>query len=283
MFMEEFRGKRVALIGASHGIGEQMARQMAAAGARLSLADLSGEPIEALGKQLADNGVNVITTVVDVRDEAAVEMFAERTFAHFGELDYCFHNAGVSAVGNVWKIPLADWHWSFDVNVMGPVHSVRAFIPRMIDQDNECHFVITASAAGLITSWGGASYSASKHALIGLAETLECDLQKAGAKVKNHVVCPGYVLSNLHNSLDYRPADEWDPADPAYADSDYAEAMQRSTKSTGEIGMTTEEAVQIILNQLARGDFLILTHPQLGPVIEKRYHNLISGVRPGIA
>lgn len=281
--MKEYEGKVVALIGAAHGIGHELVLQLADRGVKFSLADRSAGPLDELKTQLEDRGIEVITSLVDVPNPEQMEGFAVRTFDHYGSVDYCFHNAGISAVGNVWKMPLSDWQWLIDVNLMGPVNAVRAFIPRMIAQDRECYFIITASAAGFVTGWGGAGYAASKHAVIGLAETLELDLRKASTKVKSYVICPAYVLSNLHNSLDYRPAEAWDPGDPAYKDSDYAEAMQRSVLSTSEAGMPTDEAVRAILQKLDEDEFVIMTHPQYGPVIERRYHNLVTGKRPGAA
>lgn len=283
MSTKEYDDKVVALIGAGTGIGREIAVQLGAAGAKLALACLGAGPLEQLRQELEQSGVAVTTTVLDVRDRNAIESFAQATFDHYGEVDYVFHNAGISAVGNAWTMPPGDWEWLLDVNLKGPIYSIQSFIPRLIAQDREAHFIITASAAGLITGWGGAGYAASKHAVIGLSETLELDLQRAGAKVKTHVICPGYVLSNLHNSLQYRAEGEWDPNDPAYQDPDYEAAMARSVKSTGEVGMPTDEAVRGIFAGIARGDFVILTHPQFGPVIEKRYHNLVTGARPGTA
>jgi NAD(P)-dependent dehydrogenase (short-subunit alcohol dehydrogenase family) len=283
MIVSDYRDKVVAVVGAGHGIGRELVRQLAEQGAKFALASRPTGPLPELERELKDQGVEVVTALLDVRDPDALEAFAAQTFDHYGAVDYCFHNAGIAAVGNSWKMPLADWRWLMDVNLMGPVHGIRAFVPRLIAQDRECHFIITASAAGFVTAWGGAAYAASKHALIGLAESLELDLQKANAKVVSHVICPAYVLSNLHNSLDYRRADEWDPADPAYQDPDYLEAMERSARSTSGTGMPTDEAVRAMLEKLAAGDFVIMTHPQYGPVIEQRYGRLVSGRRPGAA
>jgi NAD(P)-dependent dehydrogenase (short-subunit alcohol dehydrogenase family) len=281
--MKEYQDTVVALSGAASGIGRELAIQLADRGAKLSLADRSPESLEELRCQLVGQGVEVLTSVIDVADPDQMEQYAASTFERFGSVDYCFHNAGISAVGNAWTMPLSDWRWLVDVNLMGPVNAVRAFIPAMIAQDRECYFVITASAAGFVTGWGGAGYAASKHAVIGLAESLELDLRKASTKVKSSVICPAYVLSNLHNSLDYRPAEGWNPEDPAYTDSTYTEAMQRSVLSTSEVGMPTDEAVRAILQGLDQDKFVIMTHPQYGPVIEARYHDLVTGKRPGVA
>lgn len=279
--MKEYKGKVVAITGAAHGIGRELVWQLAAKGAKFSLADAQAEPLAELARQLEDKGVEVITSTFDVRSSDEMDKFAGKTFAAYGTVDYFFNNAGISAVGNAWKMPLNDWDWLIDVNLKGAVHGIRAFVPRMIEQDKECYVIITASAAGLVTLWGGAGYAASKHAVIGMAETLELDLRRAGTKVKSYVICPSFVLSNLHNSLDYRPADEWDKNDPAYQNIDYLEADERSKQSTGVAGMATDEAVRTILEEFDADKFIILTHQHVVPLVEKRYHNLLAGKRPG--
>ncbi len=283
MITDHYQGKVVALTGAASGIGHELVRQLAGKGARFSLADIRHTELHAFSDELKVQGVDVITSHVDVRNPAEVQAFADRTFETYGRIDYVFSNAGVSAVGNTWRMPIVDWHWLVDVNLMGAIHAARAFVPGLIAQDRPCHFVVTASAAGFVTGWGGAGYAATKHALIGVVESLELDLQKAGAQVKSHVICPGYVLSNLHNSFDYRSEVEWNPDDPAYQDSDYVDAMERSIRSTSVTGMPTDEAVTTILTELDDDKFVIFTHPQYIPVIKTRYANLLAGERPGLA
>ncbi|MDR3360818.1 MAG: SDR family NAD(P)-dependent oxidoreductase [Bifidobacteriaceae bacterium] len=284
--MKDYQGKVVAITGAASGIGREMVGQLAAKGARFSLADIGDERLSQMREELEALGVEAVTSHVDVRVPEEMEHFAVKTIGEFGTVDYMFNNAGISAVGNAWKMPLSDWRWLIDVNLFGPVNACRAFIPRMIELDKECCFVITASAAGFVSAWGGAGYSASKHAVIGMAEGLESDLRKAGAQVKVHVIAPSYVQSNLHNSLQYRQAAEWDPADPAYSDADYKDAMDRSTKSTSEdggVGIPVDEAVRRILTGLDEDRFVILTHPETASYIENRYHRFMVGKRPGQA
>lgn len=279
--MKEYQGKVVALTGAANGIGREIVMQLLARGAKFSLADIQAKPLEALAEEIRSRGGEVITCCFDVRDLNAMQNFARTTFERYGTVDYFFNNAGISAVGNAWKMPMEDWDWLFDVNIKGVVHGIKAFIPGMIEQDKECFFITTASAAGLVTLWGGAGYAASKHAVIGMSETLELDLRKAGTKVKSYVICPSFVLSNLHNSMDYRQDGEWDRNNPAYQDADYLEANERSIQSTGVAGMPTDEAVRTILHELDEDKFMILTHSHVAALVQDRYNRLLSGKRPG--
>lgn len=278
--MKKYKDKVVAITGAASGIGKEIVMQLAKKGAKFSLGDIDAENLAVLQSELQSKGVESMAVTLDVSKYDQMQNFADKTFQKFGTVDYVFNNAGISAVGNAWKMPLTDWEWLLDVNFRGVVHGIKAFIPLMITQDKECYFINTASAAGFVTGWGGAAYAASKHGVIAISETLEIDLQKAGAKVKSYVICPGYVISNLHNALDHRPDDQWDKNDPAYQDKDYLEAMERSITSTSKTGMPTSEAVASILKQLDEDKFVIMTHDHIAPWVENRYRNLVAGKRP---
>lgn len=279
--MKDYKNKIVAITGAAHGIGREIAIQLAEKGAKLAIADVQAEPLFELAQQLKDRGVGVITSCFDVRNYEEMKNFASKTYEAYGSVDYFFNNAGISAVGTAWKMPLNDWDWLIDVNLKGPMYGIRAFVPEMIKSDKECFVITTASAAGLVTLWGGAGYAASKHAVVGMSETLELDLRRIGSKVKSYVVCPSFVISNLHNSMDYRSEDEWDRNNPFYQDPDYIEANERSIHSTGVAGMPTDEAVRNILKELDEDKFLILTHSHVTKLVESRYDNLLAGKRPG--
>ena len=102
--MADYKGKVVTITGAASGLGKGMAARFGEKGARLSLADLDAENLGRLEAELKGKKVEVMTTVLDVRDGEAVDQFAERTFAAFGGVDYCINNAGVHSMGTIWRI-----------------------------------------------------------------------------------------------------------------------------------------------------------------------------------
>jgi NADP-dependent 3-hydroxy acid dehydrogenase YdfG len=277
--MQDYQDKVVAITGAAHGIGAELARRYGRAGARLALADIDGPTLEELATKLEADGVVVRTTVLDVRDAAAVEAFAADAFEAFDGVDIFCNNAGVISAGTIWAEPLADWRWTLDVNVLGLVHGIRAFVPRMNAQDRVCHIVDTASIAGLLVVENSPAYVASKFAALSLTEVLDLQLQQIGSKIVVHAVCPAIVQTDLDRCNDYRRADEYDPTDPYYATEDY---QRRWAVVSGSLplGMPVADAVSTIVAGIEDDVFLILTHPAYNPAVSGRVAALLTGAHP---
>jgi len=279
--MLNYDNKVVAITGAANGLGKEMARRFAGAGAKLALADIDAENLTGLGAELEGKGVEVRTSVFDVRSFAAMDDFAAKTYAAFGHVDLFFNNAGVISVGTIWEQPLADWDWLLDVNVKGVLHGIKAFVPKMIAQDTVCQIVNTSSIAGLLTVENSPAYVASKFASLALTEVLDLQLQAAGAKVSAHVICPAVVQTDLDNCLRHRDPATYDADDPYYRTEDYIRRFEVVTKSI-PAGLPVEAAVEIIITELEKGTFYILTHPMYNPAITGRTAAIVTGTRPTI-
>jgi len=279
--MQDYTGKVVAITGAANGLGKEIARRFARAGARLAVADIDAENLAALHAELADAGVDVLTSVFDVRSFAAMDDFARQAYAAYGHVDLFFNNAGVISVGTIWEQPLADWDWLLDVNVKGILHGIKAFVPKMIAQDTACHIINTASIAGLLTVENSPAYVASKFASLSMTEVLDLQLQAAGAKVVAHVICPAVVQTDLDNCLRHRDPASFDADDPYYQTEDYIRRFEVVTKSM-PAGLPVDVAVETILTELEKGTFYILTHPAYNPAITGRTAAIVAGARPAI-
>jgi len=279
--MQDYHGKVVAITGAANGIGKELATRFGAAGARLALADIDADHLAALAKHLEEDGVEVMTSVFDVRHFDAMEAFAASTVATYGAVDLFFNNAGVITVGTIWEAPLADWSWLLDVNVMGVVHGIKAFVPKMIAQGTPCRIVDTASIAGLLTVENSPAYVASKFAALSLTEVLELQLQGIGSQVTAHVVCPAIVQTDLDNCLRHRDPSTYDAHDPYYATEDF---RAKTAVVTGSIplGLPVADAVETIITEMEKGTFYILTHPAYNPAITGRVAGIVGGARPGL-
>lgn len=279
--MQDYDNKVVAITGAANGIGKELARRFAGAGARLALADIDAENLEALRAELVGNGVEVLASVFDVRSFDAMEAFARETYATYGTVDLFFNNAGVISVGTIWEQPLADWDWLIDVNIKGVVHGIKAFVPRMIAQDSPCRIIDTASIAGLLTVENSPAYVASKFASLSLTEVLELQLQGVGAKVTAHVVCPAVVQTDLDNCLRHRDPSTYDASDPYYQTADFRAKTAVVTQSI-PAGIPVADAVTTIITEMEKGTFYILTHPAYNPAITGRTAGIVAGARPGL-
>ncbi|HEY5357575.1 MAG TPA: SDR family NAD(P)-dependent oxidoreductase [Streptosporangiaceae bacterium] len=153
-------GKTAVVTGAGSGIGRSLATLLAQRGAVVHAADVNGD--------------------------SAVARLADRAFQD-GPVHLLFNNAGIGHAGSVADTPLGDWRRLIDVNLMGVVHGLHAFLPRLLAQDGPAHIVDTASMAGLVPAAGLSAYSATKAAVVALSDALDVEL--AGTRVRVSALC----------------------------------------------------------------------------------------------
>jgi NAD(P)-dependent dehydrogenase (short-subunit alcohol dehydrogenase family) len=183
-------GKTAVVTGAGSGIGRSLAALLARRGALVHAADLDGESAEAVAQEIRDAGGTAVAHTVDVAVADAVARLADRVFTG-GPVDLLFNNAGIGHAGAVADTTLSDWRRLIDVNLMGVVHGLRAFLPRLLAQDRPAHIVNTASMAGLVPAAGLGAYSATKAAVVGLCDALDVEL--IGTQVRVSALCPGVI------------------------------------------------------------------------------------------
>lgn len=181
---------RVLLTGASRGIGEALARGLAARGCELGLLARNEEELEALAASLPGQGHQAL--VADVGDREAVLAAAER----FGRTDVVVANAGVADYGLYTSLDTEAEERMTRVNWLGTLHAVRAVLPGMLER-RRGHVVIVSSGAALRTFPQAAVYGATKAAQRGFSEGLRHDLQGTGVSVTT--VYPGEIKSHLHD------------------------------------------------------------------------------------
>ena len=184
----------VAVItGAASGIGAGLARHAAGRGMIVVLADRDVARLDAVALEIGELAIAVPT---DVASPAALEALAERAFAA-GPVDLLFNNAGVLTTGLSWEIPADKWRQAVEVNVLGMVNGLRAFVPRLIAADRPARIVNTASVGGFLPSPLMAPYSATKFAVVALTESLAGELAMQPSQVKVSLLAPGPVKSEI--------------------------------------------------------------------------------------
>ncbi|MEV0247646.1 SDR family oxidoreductase [Nocardia sp. NPDC050712] len=194
--MSEFVGKTAVVTGAGSGIGQALARQLAAAGARLALSDVDEVGLAATVQQVRELGGEVRAEILDVRDRAAVLGYADRVREQFGAVHLVINNAGVSFTGEIAETDFADLERVMDVNFWGVVHGTKAFLPHLI-ASGDGRLVNISSIFGLVAFPGQSAYSAAKFAVRGFTEALRMEVRAAGHPVRVTCVCPGGVKTAI--------------------------------------------------------------------------------------
>ncbi len=189
--MKPLTGKQVLVTGAASGIGLECARAFARRGANLVVSDVNAQALETVRAEIAGLGVTCYARPCDVAREESVLEFAAAVQQDVGAVDVLVNNAGVAFLGGFEQTPLAEWRRVWDINVMGIVHCLRAFLPAMRRAGGERKVVNVASTAGFAPMPNMSAYAASKHAVVGLSEVLAMELHDSGISVL--VVCPGII------------------------------------------------------------------------------------------
>ena len=197
--MSVYRDKIALVTGGASGIGRAIGFALAAEGARVVLVDIRCEGLEATCQTIIKRGGLARWLKLDVSDRAAVQQVVDGVYATEGPIDYLFNNAGVCLFGEAREMTAAQWDRLIDVNIRGVVHGVEAVYPRMVDRGSG-HIVNTASVVGLVPQPGSTAYSMTKHALVGMSQSLRGEAVQHGVRVS--VVCPGVIDTDLKNTVD---------------------------------------------------------------------------------
>jgi len=207
--VRDLAGKHAVVTGGASGIGRAIVARLAREGMRIVVADVEPAALDAAVAELRAGGAEVTGVATDVASFESVQALARRAVETYGPVHLLCNNAGVGAQEDVplWELPLSDWRWTFDVNVWGVIHGLKAFVPGMLAHGEEAHVVNTSSGnGGLIVLPFTPIYSTSKSAVSALTEVLHHQL--AGTTVRVSVLYPGpnVVATNIFSAARNRPA-----------------------------------------------------------------------------
>lgn len=226
----EVKDKVVVVTGGASGIGRALCERFAAEGAAgVVVADLQ----EAGAREVAES-FGGIAVRCDVSVESDVQSLVAAALQRFGRIDVFCANAGIGDSGSE-QAPDDVWNRHMGVNFMGHVYAARAVVPGMLEQGGGA-FVVTASAAGLLTQIGSAPYTASKFAAVGFAEWLAITYGDDGLRVA--CVCPQGVITGMLN----------EDSGPAFL---LRDAVQAS------------DVAEAVVEALRNERFLVLPHPEV--------------------
>lgn len=202
----DLTGKVAVITGGGAGLGAAMGHAFAAAGAAVAVLDIAEPAAEATATAIGErHGVATIWRRVDVGDPAAIEAAADQLHSTFGGADVLCANVGVQQFGAIDRLTDDDWRFVLDVNVLGTIRTVRAFLPLLRRRDGYRRIVLTASLSVLAPAVRMAAYQTSKFAVLGFGETLRHELAPEGIGVS--VLFPGGMMTgHLQSSVEARPS-----------------------------------------------------------------------------
>jgi len=207
MSIETFEGKVAFITGGASGIGLGIATVLVERGAQVVLADLRQDHIDAALAGFAGGGrSNAVSALqLDVTNREKYREAAKKMLDDFGGIDILVNNAGVGLEGPVLEATYADYDFGFGVNVGGVINGFTEFLPQMVAHGRGGHIVSTASlAAEVVMPAAMAIYGASKAAVCHFCEAAKAELAEHGIGVS--ILLPGPVKSNIHETIDNRPA-----------------------------------------------------------------------------
>lgn len=265
--MESLKNKVAFITGGGHGIGLSIGRIFAQQGAHVVLADINEKRLAIAKETLASADLSVETVVCDVADPDALRRAADFTLERFGKVHIVVNNAGVSLAGKPGKIPLEDWRWIVDINLMSVAYGVEIFTPLIQSHGEGGYFINTASMAGHIAGPAMSPYHATKFAVVGYSESIRADL--AADNIGVSVLCPAWVRTDIHNAGVNKPsltngatADESSSNEPEAGIADIAAVI--------ESGIAPDDLAQWVLECMLDKRFYIFSHPSMTQHLDAR-------------
>jgi NAD(P)-dependent dehydrogenase (short-subunit alcohol dehydrogenase family) len=277
--VQSLPGKVVVVTGAASGIGLALARRFGHDGMHVVMADIEATTLEQWAATLADEGIDALPVVCDTSLESNVESLAEATIERFGGVHVVCNNAGVGSRGlKVVDLPRRDFEWVIGVNLWGVINGIRAFLPRLVAQ-NEGHIVNTASVSGLYHRERMGPYNATKAAVVALSETIKFELDDDGSNVGISVLCPSWVRTNISSAVRNLPERLHYELTPEQAEEMLVYKARRREQLRDEAIEADEVAVQVRDAVLANR-FYVITHDDSIDNMRARFDRILNGENP---
>ncbi|GIM46178.1 oxidoreductase [Collibacillus ludicampi] len=196
--MPNIQGKVVIITGASSGIGEATAKELASKGAKLVLAARREDRLKKLQEEIQNKRGQAIYKVTDVTSYEQVEELAQYALKEFGKIDVLVNNAGIMPHSFLYKKKVDDWNRMIDVNIKGVLYGIAAVLPSMRER-KEGHIINVSSVAGHVVGAGSTVYAATKFAVRAISEGLR--KEEIGNNIRSTIISPGAVATELTNSV----------------------------------------------------------------------------------
>jgi NAD(P)-dependent dehydrogenase (short-subunit alcohol dehydrogenase family) len=274
--MQQLKGRVAFVTGGANGIGQALARILAAEGMAVAVADIDGTQAERQARELVARGAQSVGLKLDVCDLAGWQRVADRVEQELGPVALLCSNAGVASAQSIYertpieKISPAEWQWLLGVNLEGQFNGLKTFLPRFKARPEPAHVLATASMAGIVPQSAEVpgAYTVSKFAVIGLYEQLRLELV-AFPHIGLTLLCPGVVRTSIQShSLAIAPyLDEHERL--RKSDNPYA------SDGSMKFGMEPDNVARAAVAAIRDSRFYAFTHPEYGP-LTRAYHQSIE-------
>ncbi len=246
---EAFRGGVAVITGAGSGIGEGLSRAAAALGMRVVLADIAADRVERVAAEIREQGGTAISVPTDVAEPAALDRLAATVHERLGAVRLLINNAGIETIGLAWELSAEAWERVVRINVLGVIHGVRAFAPRMLAASQPAFIANVASVGAFGMMPVQNPYVMSKHAVLSFTEGLRMEMELVGAPISVSVVTPGPVNTRIFRD--------------AALGGESAAKHQAQMQAMVGAGISGDEAARRILAGIASREFWVSTHPSM--------------------
>jgi len=191
---DNIKGKVVIITGGSSGLGENTARHLASKGAKVVIAARRKDKLDAIAKDIKNDGGEVLVVETDVTNRAQVKDLIKQSKDEFGKIDVLINNAGLMAIAPLSEDKVEEWDAMIDINIKGVLYGISAALP-VFKEQGYGHFINLSSVAGIkVFSPGGTVYSGTKYAVRAISDGLR---HEVGGNIRTTTIEPGAVESEL--------------------------------------------------------------------------------------
>lgn len=276
-------GQTAAITGAARGIGRATAQALARKGMRVAIGDLD---VEAAGRTAAELGPTAIALPLDVTERESFARFLDDAETQLGPVDVLVNNAGIMQVGRFMDEDDLTAQRMIDINLHGVILGMKLALDRMVPRGHG-HIVNISSQAGKYGAPGGATYSATKHAVVGLTEAVRGELRLMGvADVQLSYVMPFVVNTELGGGLgqarglkSLQPADVADAIVDALQHGTVEVWVPKSSKRTNSLGVLLPRRLSEGMARMLRADRVLA---DADPHARRAYELRASASEPGL-
>ena len=273
--MKELNEETALITGGASGIGLSIGKRLAETGMKVVLADIEVPVLEEAVAELKGLGLEVMGVHCDVRDMGSVEEMKNQIEETFGNPKVVCLNAGIGFGSPISEATISDWEWVIGVNLWGVINGLHTFLPA-IKEMGEGHIVMTASIAGHVSVPNLGPYSATKFAVVAIAETLRKELLTENSEIGVSCLCPGFVSTNIWTSERNRPENLLNKSSDDLTDEEllqreaFMEWMSSNAKEPSEVA-------ELVHHAILDNRFWIFTDDQHLDGLKSRHSSIVNG------